>query len=38
MGTPRARVLEIVRAADVHDRFRLYTPVTERRQHSYVQA
>jgi phosphatidylserine/phosphatidylglycerophosphate/cardiolipin synthase-like enzyme len=38
MGTARARVLEIVREADVHDRFRLYTPVTEQRQHIYVHA
>ncbi|WP_083878167.1 phospholipase D-like domain-containing protein [Blastococcus saxobsidens] len=38
MGTARARVLEIVREADVHDRFRLYTPVTERREHIYVHA
>jgi phosphatidylserine/phosphatidylglycerophosphate/cardiolipin synthase-like enzyme len=38
MGTARARVLEIVRGADVHDRFRLYTPVTEQREHIYVHA
>ena len=38
MGTARARVLEIVREADVHDRFRLYTPVTEQREHIYVHA
>ncbi|WP_346623871.1 phospholipase D-like domain-containing protein [Blastococcus montanus] len=38
MGTARARVLEIVRAADAHDRFRLYTPVTEQRAHIYVHA
>jgi phospholipase D1/2 len=38
MGTARARVLEILREADVHDRFRLYTPVTERREHIYVHA
>jgi phospholipase D1/2 len=38
MGTARARVLGIVREADVHDRFRLYTPVTERRDHIYVHA
>jgi phosphatidylserine/phosphatidylglycerophosphate/cardiolipin synthase-like enzyme len=38
MGTARARVLQIVREADVHDRFRLYTPVTEQREHIYVHA
>ena len=38
MGTARARVLEIVREADVHDRFRLYTPVTEQREPIYVHA
>ena len=38
MGTARARSLEIVREADVHDRFRLYTPVTEQREHIYVHA
>jgi phospholipase D1/2 len=38
MGTARARVLEMVREADVHDRFRLYTPVTEQREHIYVHA
>lgn len=38
MGTARARALEIVREADVHDRFRLYTPVTEQREHIYVHA
>jgi len=38
MGTARARVLEIIREADVHDRFRLYTPVTEQREHIYVHA
>jgi len=38
MGTARARVLQIVRDADVHDRFRLYTPVTEQREHIYVHA
>ena len=34
---PRARVLEMIREADV-DRFRLYTPVTEQRAHIYVHA
>jgi phospholipase D1/2 len=38
MGTARARVLELVREADVHDRFRLYTPVTAQREHIYVHA
>ncbi|MGY2065999.1 phospholipase D-like domain-containing protein [Blastococcus sp. SYSU DS0619] len=38
MGTARARVLEIVADADVHDRFRLYTPVTEQGEHIYVHA
>jgi phospholipase D1/2 len=28
MGSARARLLELIRKADVHDRFRLYTPVT----------
>jgi phospholipase D1/2 len=38
MGTARARVLEMIHEADVHDRFRLYTPVTEQRAHIYVHA
>ncbi|WP_246080358.1 phospholipase D-like domain-containing protein [Modestobacter altitudinis] len=38
MGTARARVLQIVRDADAHDRFRIYTPVTEQREHIYVHA
>ncbi|MGY1836611.1 phospholipase D-like domain-containing protein [Blastococcus sp. SYSU DS0510] len=38
MGTARAVVLELLREADVHDRFRLYTPVTEQRAHIYVHA
>lgn len=38
MGTARARVLQLLREADVHDRFRLYTPVTEQREHIYVHA
>ncbi|MCZ2860623.1 phospholipase D-like domain-containing protein [Blastococcus sp. VKM Ac-2987] len=38
MGTARALVLESLREADVHDRFRLYTPVTEQREHIYVHA
>ncbi|MGY1915219.1 phospholipase D-like domain-containing protein [Blastococcus sp. SYSU DS0973] len=38
MGTARAAILEDLREADVHDRFRLYTPVTEQREHIYVHA
>ena len=38
MGTARATLLELVHAADEHDRFRLYVPVTEGRQHIYVHA
>jgi phosphatidylserine/phosphatidylglycerophosphate/cardiolipin synthase-like enzyme len=38
MGTARAKLLDLVHAADVHDRFRLYVPVTEQRQHIYVHA
>lgn len=38
MGTARARVLELIREADVHDRFRLYCPVTEQREPIYVHA
>ena len=38
MGTARARLLELVRRADVHDRFRMYVPVTERRRPVYVHA
>ncbi|MGY1858279.1 phospholipase D-like domain-containing protein [Modestobacter sp. SYSU DS0290] len=38
MGTARARALEMLREADVHDRFRLYTPVTEQREDIYVHA
>ncbi|MCZ2816127.1 phospholipase D-like domain-containing protein [Modestobacter sp. VKM Ac-2984] len=38
MGTARALALEIVREADVHDRFRLYSPVTEQREQIYVHA
>ncbi|OMQ16262.1 phospholipase, partial [Modestobacter sp. VKM Ac-2676] len=38
MGTARALALEALREADVHDRFRLYTPVTEQREDIYVHA
>jgi len=38
MGTARARLLDVVRRADVHDRFRLYVPVTDGGQPVYVHA
>lgn len=38
MGTARARLLGIVREADVHDRFRLYVPVTDGGRPVYVHA
>ncbi|MQA34335.1 phospholipase D-like domain-containing protein [Modestobacter roseus] len=38
MGTARALALEVLREADAHDRFRLYTPVTEQREDVYVHA
>ena len=38
MGTARAKLLNLVREADVHDRFRLYVPVTEGRDTIYVHA
>ncbi|MGY2079574.1 phospholipase D-like domain-containing protein [Modestobacter sp. SYSU DS0657] len=38
MGTARARTLQLLDDADVHDRFRLYTPVTEQREDIYVHA
>ncbi len=38
MGTARARLLDVVRRADVHDRFRIYVPLTERRRPVYVHA
>src|SRR3712207_593831 len=38
MGTARAKLLNLVREADVHDRFRLYVPVTDQRDHIYVHA
>ncbi|MGY1624407.1 phospholipase D-like domain-containing protein [Geodermatophilus sp. SYSU D00965] len=38
MGTARAKLLTLVRDADVHDRFRLYVPVTAGRRPVYVHA
>lgn len=38
MGAARARLLKLVREADHHDRFRLYTPVAEGGTHIYVHA
>jgi phospholipase D1/2 len=38
MGVARAKLLHMVREADVHGRFRLYVPVTEDRQPVYVHA
>jgi phospholipase D1/2 len=38
MGTARAKLLHLVRGADRYDRFRLYVPVTEQREHIYVHA
>jgi phosphatidylserine/phosphatidylglycerophosphate/cardiolipin synthase-like enzyme len=38
MGTARAKLLALVRDADVHDRFRLYVPVTAGRRPIYVHA
>ena len=38
MGSARARLLEIVRKADLHGRFRIYTPVTEGGCPIYVHA
>jgi phospholipase D1/2 len=38
MGTARARLLALVRAADVHDRFRVYVPVTRSGRPVYVHA
>ncbi|MCZ2859210.1 phospholipase D-like domain-containing protein [Blastococcus sp. VKM Ac-2987] len=38
MGTARARLLALVREADVHDRFRMYVPVTEAGRPVYVHA
>jgi phospholipase D1/2 len=38
MDSARARLLKLVRDADRHDRFRIYTPVTEAREDIYVHA
>ena len=38
MDTARAKLLALLVDADVHDRFRLYVPVTERRRRIYVHA
>ncbi|MCM2563748.1 phospholipase D-like domain-containing protein [Lutimaribacter sp. EGI FJ00015] len=38
MGSARARLLELVRKADIHGRFRLYTPVTRHGAPIYVHA
>jgi phospholipase D1/2 len=38
MGSARARLLELIRKADVHGRFRLYTPVTQGGAPIYVHA
>jgi phosphatidylserine/phosphatidylglycerophosphate/cardiolipin synthase-like enzyme len=38
MGTARAKLLALVSDADVHGRFRLYVPVTDRRRPIYVHA
>ena len=38
MGSARARLLDLVRQADIHDRFRLYTPVTCQGTPIYVHA
>jgi phosphatidylserine/phosphatidylglycerophosphate/cardiolipin synthase-like enzyme len=38
MGTARAKLLALVREADVHGRFQLYVPVTEGRRPIYVHA
>ena len=38
MGTARARLLAMVRRADVHDRFRMYVPVTAGGRPVYVHA
>jgi len=38
MGTARAKLLAFLEDADVHGRFRLYVPVTERRRPIYVHA
>ncbi len=36
MGAARARMMDLVRKADIHDRFRIYVPVTANRNPIYV--
>lgn len=38
MGSSRARLLRLIERADIHGRFRLYTPVTEGGEDIYVHA
>jgi phospholipase D1/2 len=38
MGSSRARLLRVIREADVHDRFRIYTPLTSGGAPIYVHA
>ncbi|SFG45131.1 phospholipase D1/2 [Palleronia marisminoris] len=38
MGSSRARLLRVIGEADIHNRFRLYTPVTQKRSPIYVHA
>lgn len=38
MGSARSRLLKIVNEADVHDRFRIFTPVTQAQKPIYVHA
>lgn len=38
MDTARARLLDVVHKADAHDRFRIYTPVTQANEDIYVHA
>ena len=38
MGSSRARLLRVIRNSDVHDRFRIYTPVTRNGEPIYVHA
>ncbi len=38
MGPARLRLLEVIRAADRYDRFRIYVPVTEKGEPIYVHA
>jgi phospholipase D1/2 len=38
MGSSRARLLRLIGKSDIHDRFRLYTPVTEAGEPIYVHA